>query len=57
MLTITEWLRMPRTRVMPEEYETFFASFAGDVDLIQTRDLTLIHSLKMATRGAPSMPM
>jgi len=38
VLTIVEGLRLPRTRVMPNEYETF-SQFAGDVDLIQTRDL------------------
>lgn len=38
VLTILEGMRMPRTRVMPQEYETF-SHFAGDVDLIQSRDL------------------
>ncbi|HYH96280.1 hypothetical protein [Hyalangium sp.] len=41
VLTIVEGMRLPRTRVMPKEYETF-SQFAGDVDLIQTRDLVLI---------------
>ncbi len=41
VLTIVEGLRLPRTRVMPRDYDTF-ARFAGDVDLIQTRDLVLI---------------
>jgi hypothetical protein len=41
VLTIIEGLRMPRTRVMPQDYNTF-ARFAGDVDLIQTRDLVLV---------------
>jgi hypothetical protein len=41
VLTIVEGLRLPRTRVMPQDYDTF-ARFAGDVDLIQTRDLVLV---------------
>jgi predicted Zn-dependent protease len=41
VLTIIEALRMPRTRVMPQDYNTF-ARFAGDVDLIQLRDLVLV---------------
>ena len=41
VLTILEGLRLPRTRVMPNEYETF-SQFAGDLDLIQTRDLVLV---------------
>jgi predicted Zn-dependent protease len=41
VLTIIEGLRLPRTRVMPQDYDTF-ARFAGDVDLIQTRDLVLV---------------
>jgi tetratricopeptide (TPR) repeat protein len=38
VLTITETMRMPRNRIPPKGYEEF-AQFAGDVDLIQTRDL------------------
>jgi hypothetical protein len=41
VLTIIEALRMPRTRVMPQDYNTF-ARFAGEVDLIQLRDLVLV---------------
>jgi hypothetical protein len=41
VLTIVEGLRLPRARVMPKDYDTF-SQFAGDVDLIQTRDLVLI---------------
>jgi len=41
VLTIIEALRLPRTRVMPQDYNTF-ARFAGDVDLIQLRDLVLV---------------
>ncbi|MDY7226785.1 DUF3858 domain-containing protein [Hyalangium rubrum] len=41
VLTITESLRMPRNRIPPKSYEAF-SSFAGDVDLLQTRDLVLL---------------
>ncbi|MBZ4415109.1 DUF3858 domain-containing protein [Myxococcus sp. RHSTA-1-4] len=41
VLTITESLRLPRTRVAPGQYEQF-AGFTGDVDLIQTRELVLV---------------
>jgi cellulose synthase operon protein C len=41
VLTITEAMRMPRNRILPNGYDVF-AQFAGDVDLIQTRDLVFI---------------
>jgi tetratricopeptide (TPR) repeat protein len=40
VLIINEWLRIPRVRVYPKQYEAF-SSFAADVDLIQLRDLTI----------------
>lgn len=39
-LTIDEELSIPMSRVPPPEYESF-GGFAGEVDLIQTRDLVL----------------
>ncbi|WP_224361161.1 tetratricopeptide repeat protein [Hyalangium versicolor] len=41
VVTFLEGLRLPRNRVYPKDYEAF-AQFAGDVDLIQTRDLVLV---------------
>ncbi|ADO69582.1 tetratricopeptide repeat protein [Stigmatella aurantiaca] len=40
VLTITESLRVPRNRIPVKGYEAF-SQFAGDVDLLQTRDLVL----------------
>ncbi|NVJ00657.1 hypothetical protein HV824_21410 [Myxococcus sp. AM009] len=40
-LSVTESLRVPRNRVMPDQYE-LFSGFTGDVDLIQTRELVLV---------------
>jgi tetratricopeptide (TPR) repeat protein len=40
VLTIIEGLRLPRARIAPKDYDAF-AQWAGDVDLIQTRDLVL----------------
>ncbi len=39
-VTFLEGLRLPRNRIYPKDYDAF-AQFAGDVDLIQTRDLIL----------------
>ncbi|SEL88426.1 protein of unknown function [Stigmatella aurantiaca] len=41
VLTITESLRLPRNRIPVKGYEAF-SQFAGDVDLLQTRDLVLV---------------
>ncbi len=40
VVTFLEGMRMPRNRIYPKDYEAF-VQFAGDVDLIQTRDLML----------------
>jgi len=40
VVTFLEGMRLPRNRIYPKDYEAF-AQFAGDVDLIQTRDLIL----------------
>ena len=40
VVTFLEGMRLPRNRIYPRDYEAF-AQFAGDVDLIQTRDLIL----------------
>lgn len=40
-LSIAESIRLPRARVTPAEYEKFSA-FAGDVDLLQVRELFLV---------------
>ncbi|WP_224242262.1 tetratricopeptide repeat protein [Hyalangium gracile] len=40
VVTFLEGMRLPRNRVYPKDYDAF-AQFAGDVDLIQTRDLVL----------------
>ncbi|RKH32829.1 DUF3858 domain-containing protein [Corallococcus sicarius] len=40
-LTITESMLLPRARVTPAQYEKF-AAFAGDVDLLQVRELFLV---------------
>ncbi|WP_375756655.1 tetratricopeptide repeat protein [Corallococcus exercitus] len=40
-LSIAESIHMPRARVTPAEYEKFSA-FAGDVDLLQVRELFLV---------------
>lgn len=40
-LTINESLTLHRNRIAPSNYDAF-AQFAGDVDLIQTRDLFLV---------------
>jgi hypothetical protein len=42
VVTFLEGLRLPRNRIYPRDYDDF-ARFAGDVDLIQTRDLVLTH--------------
>lgn len=47
-LVIEESLRVRQGRIQPEQYEAF-AEFAGEVDLLQSRDLTLV-------RQAPSAP-
>jgi predicted Zn-dependent protease len=40
VVTFLEGMRLPRNRIYPKDYDAF-AQFAGDVDLIQTRDLIL----------------